>query len=1017
MVDMIRKALFTTTVFCLAAISHAVEPIDFNRDIRPILSDKCFHCHGPDAKNQKSDYRLDTEENLFADLGGYFGVVPGNLEDSELHYRLHTDDPVEVMPPPDANRDLTKTQKDLLDRWIKEGAVYDKHWSFKKVERPEVPQVQAVEWCRNPIDHFIMQRLESEGLQPSADASPETLFRRASLLLTGLQPESANAPAGQEAYLAELDRLFQTSDYAERQTLKWLDAARYADTDGYQVDRERSNWPWRDWVIRAFRENKPFDQFTIEQIAGDMIPEATEDQILATTFNRNHRQNAEGGALAEEFFVENVIDRVETTFTVWQGLTMGCARCHDHKYDPLSQKEFFQMYAYFNNIGENGTGQGTRANPVQDFASPLVEVPAEYVTRRAEAAKQLADAKKGLGKRREDWIASVLADIDKPKDKAWPKLKPISAKATGGKLVIQPDGTLFHTGKVGSVSYTIDWQADSELPVAAVRIDGLKDPSFTQQVGFSKSSNGNVVMTEVTLKHNGQEVPLVRAQATYSQKNFPAKNLVDGNRKTGWAIHAIPDEVASAAVYPGAPIMPKQGDAFQITLRFESPYGNHNFGKLRLGSTDNQLAALEKAGRLDAKLLAAIKLPKEKRNRGQSRQISDYFNTIDQPVMQAQKKADQIEKEMTAKGYGMVPVMVMKERAGDRMPAYLLNRGSYLEPQKDEPMQRLVPAALFYGNEDQQPKDRLELAKWMASGENPLTARVYVNRIWQSIFRTGIVKTVEDFGLQSEMPSHPELLDWLAAEFVESGWDVQHMYRLILSSRTFQQSSEVTADLLEQDPENRLLARGPRFRMDGFAIRDMALKSSGLLDPRIGGKPVKPYQPEGLWNAVSSGAGDRYRPSQGADLYRKSMYTYWKRAVNPPRQTIFDSGGREACDVNSRVTNTPLQALVLMNDVTFLEAARHLAQQSMQTHSQPSERIGAIYSSATSRQIGEKTQQILAENLQWFIDHYTKHPEEAAKFLAAGESPRDDSIAAEEHAAYMAVAHLVLNLDETITLE
>lgn len=863
----VRTSTHTTRVATLAAIciclffsvSHcaAEEPIDFRRDVQPILSDKCFHCHGPDSSNQESEFRLDTKENLFADLGGYFGVVPGNLEDSELHLRIHSDDESDQMPPPESNRFLTEKEKQILDRWIREGANYQRHYAFEIPKRPEVP-IAAVEnskwpdevkkaWKQNPVDAFIAEKLIQKGWQPSPESDRETLLRRASLTLTGLLPDAdLRILADQQEYDTSVDALLKSMAYAERQTLRWLDAARYADTDGYQNDHERTNWPWRDWVIKAYHENMPFDQFTIEQLAGDMLPGATESQRLATAFNRNHRQNGEGGALAAEFSVENAIDRVETTSTVWLGLTMGCARCHDHKYDPLSQKEFYQFYGYFNNIGEKGIGRGTDANPTAVYFSPLKEVDADLVAARNNVRKNVNSIKALIGKR-----------------------------------------------------------VDTEIET------------------LRKSESG----------------------------------------------------------------------------------------------ADEKIAADKLPKNIAQRLKKAISNAGDKHSRNL---VVNHYTSLDDEMKAAKKVLAEAQSRLEQASGPDAVVMVMKERE-DMAKFFLLDRGQYDKP-TGPALDRGLPSAIFEQNqktddEDSHPKDRLEMARWLVSNNNPLTARVIVNRIWQDHFGVGLVKTSEDFGLQSERPSHPKLLDWLAVEFMESGWDVRAMHRLIVTSAAYKQSSKRVAGHDEIDPENRLLSRGPRFRAEGFVIRDIALQSAGLLSNTVGGPSVKPYQPGGLWESVAANKGTRYNVGKGESLYRKSMYTYWKRAVNPPRQTIFDAGSREVCSVQVRRTNTPLQALVLMNDPTFVECARKLAERTLLDSKEPMTAIKRMYETAVGRIADEETRNVLIGNYRHFLAHFSESPEEAKSLLAVGASKTNDSLNLAELAAMTTTAHLILNLDEFLTIE
>lgn len=856
--------VFVLTAF-VGSIPALGQAIDFGRDVRPILSDRCFHCHGPDAENQDSDFRLDSHDNMTADLGGYAGVVPGDLDSSELVARIRSTDESDMMPPPDSNRSLSDAERSILEAWIEQGAPYEGHWAFELPQRPDVPTdivsnskftPETIErWSANPIDAFIARRLIEKKLSPSPPSDPATLLRRASLTLTGLLPPQdlqarfLSNPTD-EAYRRAVDELLGSMDYAERQTLRWLDAARYADTDGYQNDAERTNWPWRDWVIQAFDNNMPFDQFTIEQLAGDMLPEATESQRLATAFNRNHRQNNEGGALAEEFLVENTIDRVETTSTVWLGLTMGCCRCHDHKYDPIAQREFFQFYAYFNNIGEKGIGKGIHSNPVLRTKTPLVQVaPALYVALGV-AEQKRNEARRGLDERVKAWAAPYQESL-------------------------------------------------------------AEDPEA--------------------------------------------------------ALENVPQNIAKFLARPF------------------TEWNDNNWKAIR-----------------------------------------QHVEKTDELVQAAQKQVNAANRKLRDAGGELVNVMIMNERSGDPTPAYLLDRGQYDAPVMDDPLPRGVPKSLLNLSESQspdamQPTDRLALARWMVSDQNPLTARVIVNRIWQEHFGIGLVKTVDDFGLQGEAPSHPELLDYLATRFIDSGWDVKAMHRLMVTSATYRQSSRHRRGLTDTDPENRLLARGPRYRGDGFMLRDIAMQASGLLNKSVGGPPVKPYQPAGLWETVAADAGTRYQPDQGGKLYRKSMYTYWKRAVNPPRQIIFDAGGREICNVRAPRTNTPLQALVLMNDPTFVEAARKLAERTllvdMDNVEAESARLGWLYETATSKPASARTLAVLNENLAWFQKHYAENPDAAEQLLSTGKSETNKSLDTQALAAMAAVAHLVMNTDQFVSVE
>jgi len=1018
--------LRSSALACLAlgawigGLQTAQAELDFNRDVRPILSDRCFHCHGPDAKNQNSPMRFDSFENAIADHDGVRGVVPGKPDESELVYRIETDDPDDIMPPPKSNLTLTDKEKKILREWVKQGGEYDKHWAFKPIEKFATPELSEAskKWARNGIDSFVAAKLEQEDLKPNPEAPAHVLRRRAAQALTGLPPSEELTGTYDEL----LDHLLGSMHYAERQALEWLDAARYADTDGYQNDAERSNWPWRDWVIQAFHENKPFDQFTVEQLAGDMLPNADNSAKLASAFNRNHRQNSEGGALAPEFFVENVIDRVETSGTVWLGLTLGCARCHDHKYDPLSQKEFFQMFAYFNNIGENGIGKGISANPILKTRSPIGKPPKELLDALELAEKGKEEAEAGLAKRVDDWAVKTKAEVN-GESSDWFPVKWSNATADkGGKFAISADKlTATYQGKAGSPEYTLRTKIGNNK-VTGIRLDFLPDDKFGAPRKLAPSLNGNFVTTDLKLQLDDQnsppvDLPIAQVQASFEQPNYPVSHLIDDNAKSGWAIFDAEraGKNESLFILLKEPIDKHGRSLITLKLRHDSTFGGHHPGKIRVLLTAAESPSLEDTSGLPPEVIAAVKLPADKWNAKQRKVVTEQVRTTDKATIRAQKNVDKANAALTKIGYGEVPVMVMQESQTIR-PAYLLNRGQYDDPDKSEELPRAVPAAI-YPEGKAQPANRLELAQWMTSNENPLTARVMVNRIWQQHFGVGLVKTSEDFGIQGELPSHPKLLDWLATTFVESGWDMKALHRLILSSATYRQSSHVSPEMVNRDPENRLLARAPRFRMDGFAIRDSMLAASGMLSQRVGGPPVKPYQPEGLWNAVAASGGIHYRISQGDQLYRKSVYTYWKRAVNPPRQVIFDASSREICNVRKRVTNTPLQALVLMNDRTFLEGARHLAQRAMKAEKDDLARIKRMGTWVLARDLSPSSQQVLTDNLAYFRDRFKGEPEEATAFLKQGESSRDESLPVEEHAAFTAVAHLILNLDEAITIQ
>ena len=810
-----------------ASAAPPAKPVHFSREILPILSDACFQCHGPDAKARKADLRLDTKD------GAASVITPGKSGDSELIRRITSTDPGEVMPPKKSNRKLTPRQVGLLKRWIDEGGQWGKHWAFEKPQRPELPAVKDRSWPRNPIDHFVLARLETEGLKPSPEATKEALIRRVTLDLTGLPPTPEEVDAflkdsSPDAYEKVVDRLLASPHYGERMAWEWLDAARYADSNGYQGDGERTMWPWRDWVVSAMNANMPFDQFTVWQIAGDLLPNPTLEQKLATGFNRNHMINGEGGRIAAENRVDYVMDMAETAGTVWLGLTFNCCRCHDHKFDPLTQRDYYGLFAFFNQTPVTGEGGNPQTAPVIELRTP-------EDTARLEALNQ------------------------KVRDAA-------------------------------------------------------------------------------------KEV------AAHEAKRFPRPE--------------------------GKPAS-------------ESP----------------------KAMGLKPELIAALKAAPASRGRNQLQQLESHFQKEDPAYAALLKKQREAVEARDGFSRSIARVMVMEDMPKQR-DSFILTRGAYDKPAAKvgmavpETMPPLPPDA---------PKNRLGLARWLVSPENPLTARVTVNRTWQQFFGTGLVKTAEDFGVQGEKASHPDLLDWLAVEFVETGWDVKRMHKLIVMSAAYRQSSKVPPLLLEKDPQNRLLSRGPRYRMPSWMLRDQALAASGLLVRKVGGTPVKPYQPPGVWEEATFG-NKRYQQDRGEALYRRSVYTFWRRIIGPTM--FFDSAARQVCTVKQARTNTPLHALATFNDVTYVEAARVMAERVLTTAGpSPDERLEYAFRLALARKPTAEEKQVLRAALERVKKEFASDPAAAKKLLAVGEWKRNEKLDPIEHAAYAAVCSAILNLDEALTKE
>ncbi len=822
-----------TAMILVVLLGHAragSAEISFNRDIRPILSDKCFACHGPDARAREAELRLDVREEALRVLS------PGRPEESELLARVTAGDPDLVMPPRKTHKRITPREAERLREWIAAGAEYEPHWSFLPPRDIAPPPVDS-EWVTNDIDRFIMQRLQRLGLQPSPLADRSTLIRRVTLDLTGLPPSPAevtafvNDPAPlDEAYERVVDRLLASPRLGEHLAWHWLDAARYGDSDGYESDPLRTMWPWRDWVVEAFNRNLPYDQFIIEQLAGDLLPQPTLRQRIATGFNRNHRLNNEGGILPEEWLVEYVCDRTETTATVFLGLTWGCARCHDHKYDPITQRDYYRLFAFFHNLPEIGNGFGAST------AVPMLDVPR-------------------------------LEDLD-------------------AFLAVQQEYE----------------PLDREQRAVAEAEDF--EPRFQQWLSGLDAA----------------------------------------------ALESLPKELR------------------------ETPRDKWKDKQLQ-AAREHYLRHVDPAGRAVEERLAPVRKRSE---------------------------------ELLRRG---AKIMVMEELSQPR-PTHILHRGAYDQPGEEVSMG--TPPWLPPMQPDW-PRNRLGLALWLVSPEHPLTSRVAVNRFWQLLFGTGLVKTPEDFGLQGEPPSHPELLDWLARRFIARGWDVKGLLKELVMSSTYRQSSVVSPELLERDPANRLLARGARYRLPAAVIRDQALAVSGLLVERMGGPPVKPYQPDGLWQDIIKGR-PVYQRDKGEGLYRRSLYTLWRRAVKPPEMTLLDANERDVCTVSLRRTNTPLQALLLLNDVAFVEAARALGTRVLREGPPTDpERIDYACLLVLARPPRAEEQSLLRAELAAAREAYQARPAEAQALVSTGDSTVPQDVPMEELAAYTLVARILLNLDETIT--
>ena len=990
-------------------------PVDFARDVRPILSDRCFACHGPDEGKRMAGLRLDVEDGAKKPRGARPAVVvPGDPAASEILKRVVPENPARRMPPPYSDRKpLTEKEVATLRSWIEQGAKWQGHWSFIPPVRPAEPPVQNKNWVRNPIDSFVLARLESEGLAPSPEADPARLLRRVTLDLTGLPPtlrelDSFLADKSPGAYEKAVDLLLASPRYGERMAVDWLDAARYADTHGYQTDPAKEMWPWRDWIIDAFNRNIPYDQFTVEQLAGDLLPNATLEQKIATGFQRNHRINSETGSIAEEFQAETLVDRASTVGTVWMGLTVGCARCHDHKYDPIKARDFYSLCAFFNGVDEVGNG-GTsdgRGNFKPFLRLPAPELDAQLAAKDAElkVAREKLDAlDQELAPRQTEWEQNVLSYQPK-----WEVLAPKSVKANNNvTLRALPDGSVLAGGAMPPSSiYEI--AATTKLRnITAFRLELIPDGSLPGG-GSGRGAGGKGVVTLFEARANDSKIDLTRVTTDFKSEESELNLVIRpvDQLKRGWGVNPEMNKPHYAVIETAR--LQGSGQEMTFSFRVGSEYEGAPVGRFRISVTDSEYPEV-----VPEEMAAIVRKPSAERTAEDATSLTKYFVTHPLQRRIANEQVVKLEEERRVIENKIPSTMVMSEMSTSR-DTFVLLRGAY-----DKPGEKVTPAVPSFlpPMPSDSPRNRLGLARWLVDAGNPLTARVTVNRYWQMYFGTGLVKTSEDFGSQGEAPSHPELLDWLATEFVRSGWDVKAMQRLIVTSAAYRQASNTTATLRERDPENRLIARGPRVRLPAEMIRDQALLVSGLLSTKMGGPAVKPYQPEGLWEQLSAFQGQKlFERSKGEDLWRRSIYSYWKRTVPPPSLTIFDAPTREACIVRRQMSSTPLQALALLNDEMYIETARKFAERILKEGGpSPQQRLGWALRVATSRPATGAEIHILEQGLSRRLAQYRADPASALKLLAAGESPRDKTINSAVLAAYTTAASVILNLDEVIT--
>ncbi len=1152
----------------------AAKPIDFNREIRPILSDNCFACHGPDENKRKAKLRFDVKEDAFKPAkSGELAIVPGHPEKSELIHRLTAKDEDDRMPPAKSGKKpLTPAQVELLTRWIKEGAPWQEHWAFQKLQRPALPTVKEKKWTKNPIDSFVAAKLEKEKLKPSPETDKTTLIRRASLDATGLPPTPAEIDAfladkSTNAYEKVVDRLLASPRYGEHEARYWMDAARYADSHGFHIDSERSIWKYREYVINAFNTNKPFNEFTIEQLAGDLLPEATPEQKIASGFVRCNMSSGEGGAIVEEYQAKYTFDRTETMSTIWLGLTMTCARCHTHKYDPILNKEYYQLYSFFNNLNES-VMDGNKPNP-----DPFMKLPSAQQSARQTQLKdwimkgedKMKEPMPELDAKQPAWEAKWRGKLSE----GWSVLKPESVASTNGTTFkLEEDGAVLAEGEnppkdIHEVKIPLATGTLAALRLETLPLESLPAKSAARaDDGAFRLGEFEAEIVYPGTNTKPTKIKFTQAVADSTKDASDAAKAIDAKADTGWQADAV-TEPHAALFLPADPITVKSNATLKVTLRYEASTSKRAIGHFRLSAATNpELVDLlappkpepwqvvgpfktestqqgltnvyEPETKVDLKkayagvreeikwnakpdfadgkesllvqdlhgvhgayyLYRTIKMPSA-RKIDVSVDADDLFKLWVNGKLVAQRtvKADVATKIPVnlAKGENKVLLKVVTTQAAayftfktdlddaDTIPADTaamfaatkkfteaqakkvrvvyrkLNSPDFKKTFEDveqwttenNNIDKAIPTTLVAkemekpretfmlvrGEYDKKgdkvspglpsilpplpagaPTNRLGLAKWLVDPSHPLTARVTVNRFWQQLFGVGLVKTTEDFGVQGEPPSHPQLLDWLATEFMRSGWDMKHMMRLMLTSATYRQSSKFTPELLAKDPENRLLARGPRFRVDGEVLRDIALDVSGLLVEKRGGKSVKPYEPPGLWEAVSFNNSQKYVPDKGELTYRRALYTYWKRQSPPPNMLLFDAPTREYCVVRRPRTNTPLQALALLNDPQFVEASRAFGQRMLLEGGKDAEsRLAYGFRLSTSRKPSKDEVKVLNDVLKEQLATYQKDKDAAAKLLHVGEFKAQDSIDQSELAAYTTLASMMLNLDETIT--
>jgi len=988
----------------------AAEPkgdVSFNRDVKPILSQNCFACHGPDENQRKADLRLDIRESA-VDMA----ITPGDPAKSSLIERILSDDPDERMPPAHSKKPpLSAEQVGILKKWITQQAPYDVHWSYGALAKHAPPAVRDTAWPVDPIDAYVLAGLESRGLRPGQQAARRTLARRLNFDLLGLPPTAEETAAfvndtAPDSYERMVDRLLSSEHFGERMAIYWLDLVRYADTNGIHGDNHRDHALYRDYVINAFNQNKPFDEFTVEQLAGDLLPNPTREQQIASGYNRLNMTTREGGAQAKEYLAKYAADRVRNASTVWLGSTLGCAECHDHKFDPFLSRDFYSFAAFFADVQE--TAVGTQ-RPVKMPTPAQEKMQAELTAQIAALQQELDTPTPELTAAQTTWEEETLKLLASDKS-AWQAILPTASVSKGGaKFTPQDDLSLQTSGaNPAKDTYTLTLSADG--PVTGIRVEALTDPSHGNQ-SLSRG-NGNFVLTNVTLAQlvegKSQPVKIAKAIADFEQPSFPAAHSIDGKPNTGWAVSGHQKKENRSIVFVFD--KPTTAKELRLVLDHQSQYQQHNIGRLRVSLTTTAAPSLDDQPGVPAAIAALLRTPADKRSEAQAKQLSAHYRSLTPLLADVRQQLAAKQATKTKIEAQFQPVLIAQ--AGSPRAMRVLPRGNWLD-ESGPIVQPATPSFLKQISTEGR-ATRLDLAKWMIDPDNPLVARVFVNRLWKIMFGEGLVRSLDDFGAQGVTPTHPELLDYLAADFVANGWDVKRLLKKIALTNTYRQSSLESPELRELDPANRWLARQNRFRLDAEMVRDNALFVSRLLVDDIGGTSVKPYQPGGYWSHLNFPKRS-WQADSGDAQYRRGLYTYWCRTFLHPSMLAFDAPSREESCVQRNRSNTPQQALVLLNDPTYVEAARAFGERIVtEGGDSVDQRIRFTFAQALGREPRPLELDLLSKLYAKHQEKFAAEPEAAAKLLSVGQHPTLKNTPADELAAWVSVARVVFNLHEMI---